>query len=271
MDSRPIGVLDSGFGGLTAVRRMAKIMPEEDIIYFGDTGRVPYGTRSKETIIKYAKQDIAFLRTFDIKAIIVACGTVSSVALELISGEYDIPIIGVVRSASQKAVKLTKNNRIGIIATQGTIASGAYTNIIGQYLSSAQTVEKACPLLVPLVENGRVSKGDIVVETIVKEYLSPVKAQKVDTLILGCTHYPLLQEIISGYMGENVALVDSGAESAEYARLVLKELDKQAPENRRGTSKFYVSDTPENFSKYASLFLGCDCVQDAEYVDIEKF
>ncbi len=270
MDARPIGVLDSGLGGLTAVRRLTHIMPSEDIIYFGDTGRVPYGPRSKETILKYAKQDIAFLRTFDIKAIIVACGTVSSAALELISGEYDIPIIGVVRSAAMRAAALTKNKKIGVIATQGTVASGAYTRVIGEYLKDAGTVEQACPLLVPLVENGRFQKGDIVAETVVREYLEPVREKGVDTLILGCTHYPLLYDIIADCMGDT-ALVDSGAESAEYARTILKMTEKQAPAGRQGRISYYVSDSPENFIKYASQFLGGECVHDAGYVDIEKF
>ncbi|MCX7614722.1 MAG: glutamate racemase, partial [Clostridiales bacterium] len=232
---------------------------------------VPYGTRSKTTVIKYAKQDIAFLRTFDIKAIVVACGTISAAALELISGEYDIPIIGVVRSASQKAAALTKNKKIGVIATQGTIASGAYKRVIGEYLKDAETIEKACPLLVPLVENGRFSKGDTVIETVVREYLEPVKEQGVDTLLLGCTHYPLLHTVISDFMGPNVSLVDAGAESAEYTRAVLKMTEKQAPRNRKGSIKYYVSDSPESFSNYASLFLGSTCIQDAGHVDIEKF
>ena len=165
---------------------------------------------------------------------------------------------------------LTKNKKIGIIATQGTIASGAYTRIIGEYLKDAVTVEKACPLLVPLVENGRFKKDDFVVETVVKEYLEPVRKEGVDTLILGCTHYPLLQEIISDYMG-GVSLVDSGAESAEYVSSVLKMTEKQAPFNRKGTIRYFVSDSPESFIKYASLFLGGACAQDAGYVDIEKF
>ncbi|MDP4108750.1 MAG: glutamate racemase [Bacillota bacterium] len=271
MDTRPIGVIDSGLGGLTAVRRMMRIMPEEDIIYFGDTGRVPYGTRSKETVIKYTKQDIAFLRTFDIKAIVVACGTMSSAALELISGEYDIPIIGVVRSASQKAAALTKNKKIGVIATQGTITSGAYTRVIGEYLKDTEIYEKACPLFVPLVENGRFRKGDLVVEEVVREYLTPIKESGADTLILGCTHYPLLFDVISDFLGEKTSLVDSGAESAEYARSVLKMTEKQAPLGRKGRIRYFVSDSPESFTGYASLFLGEAGEYGAGYVDIEKF
>ena len=271
MDSRAIGVMDSGLGGLTAVRALLRLMPNENVIYFGDTGRVPYGTRSKETIIKYAKQDIAFLRSFDIKAIIVACGTVSSVALELISGQYDIPIIGVVRSAAKQAASVTKNQKIGVIATPGTVASGAYKRVLCEYLPEAEVTETACPLFVPLVENGRFQKGDIVIETIAREYLQPLKASGIDTLILGCTHYPLLREIIADVMGENVFLVDSGAQSVIYAKEILDATGKTTQTAARGTVRYYVSDSADSFVKHAAVFLGEDAVPGAQQIDIEQF
>ncbi|NLD86787.1 MAG: glutamate racemase, partial [Clostridiales bacterium] len=152
MDNRPIGVFDSGLGGLTAVRELIRVMPGEDIVYFGDTGRVPYGTRSRETIIKYAMQDIAFISSFDTKAIVIACGTVSSVAHDVIAGKYDIPIVGTVKSSADKASKASISGRIGVIGTTGTVCSGAFGNMIRSLRPDADVIEKACPLLVPLVE-----------------------------------------------------------------------------------------------------------------------
>ena len=192
MDNRPIGVFDSGVGGLTAVRRLHEILPHEDIIYFGDTGRVPYGTRSAETILKYTRQDVRFLRKFDIKAIVVACNTVSATALDIVANETDVPMIGVVWPACAAARAATKTGRIGVIGTPATVRSGVYDRMLKAADPNLAVFMQPCPLLVPLVENGRVHCGDIVAETVVREYLAPIKAQNVDTLILACTHYPLL-------------------------------------------------------------------------------
>ena len=221
MDNRPIGVFDSGVGGLTTVRRMHEIMPNENIIFFGDTGRVPYGTRSAETITRYTRQDVAFLRTFDIKAIVVACNTVSAVALETVAAEIDVPMIGVVWPACRKALAVTKTGRIGVIGTPATVRSGVYERFLHRARPALEVFTQACPLFVPLVENGRVQRGDIVIETVVAEYLAALRAQDIDTLILGCTHYPLLREVISAYMGSHVHLIDSGAEAADHARQML--------------------------------------------------
>ena len=238
MDNRPIGVFDSGVGGLTTVRRMHEIMPNENIIFFGDTGRVPYGTRSAETITRYTRQDVSFLRTFDIKAIVVACNTVSAVALETVAAEIDVPMIGVVWPACRKALAVTKTGRIGVIGTPATVRSGVYERFLHRARPALEVFTQACPLFVPLVENGRVQRGDIVIETVVAEYLAALRAQDIDTLILGCTHYPLLREVISAYMGSHVHLIDSGAEAADHARQML------IPAEGRGKTKYFVSDDP---------------------------
>ncbi len=268
VDRRPIGVFDSGLGGLTAVRELARIMPEEDIVYFGDTGRVPYGSRSRETIIHYARQDVAFLNTFDPKAIVIACGTVSTTALEVLGQENAVPIFGVVEPAARAASHLTQNGRIGLIGTEASIRSGAYERALAALAPRAEVTARACPLLVPLVENGRFGPGDTVAETVVAEYLAPMKARGVDTLMLGCTHYPLLREIIAGYMGDGVALVDVGAQCARWVahQLTARGLrtDAAAPGNRR----YLVSDSPAGFSHLASLFLGEDVAGGVEQIDI---
>jgi len=271
LDNRPIGVFDSGLGGLTAVQKLMETLPNEDIIYLGDTGRVPYGGRSRETIIKYARQDIAFLTSFDIKAIVIACGTVSTTALGEIEKDYDIPIVGVVRPAVERAVQVTKNKRIGLIGTVASINSGAYDKLILQRLPEAEIFSAACPLLVPLVENGRISRGDIMIETAVSEYLAPIKARKVDTLILGCTHYPLIGDVIGDYMGEGVTLVSPGAETAAYVEQLLKKNDISAEKGRRAAHRYFVTDSIEGFSNAASLFLNQDVRGEVSKVDLNSF
>lgn len=270
MTNRPIGVFDSGLGGLTAVREIKKIMPYEDIIYFGDTGRVPYGTRSKDTILKYTKQDIDFLKSHNIKAIVVACGTVSSVALDEVAGDYDIPIIGVVQPAVNTAITGKKHQRIGIIGTTSTIKSGAYSRrieeISKQKSLDIKTFEKDCPLFVPLVENGRFSADDAVTKLVVEEYLQEIKSQNIDTLILGCTHYPLLSEIISNFLGENVRLIDPGKATAEYVAKTFKSCEKKI-----ATHSYYVTDDVASFTKNAKTFLGEEIQDKTELIDILEY
>lgn len=271
MDARPIGIFDSGIGGLTAVREVMRTMPDEKIIYFGDTGRVPYGTRSQETIIRYARQDIRFLLTFDIKAVVVACGTVSSAALGTIGEEYGIPLIGVVEPASKAAVKATKNRRIGVIGTQSTIKSGAYKKKLLALMPGAVVIEAACPLFVPFVENGRFLRGDRALEIIAGEYLRPLAESGLDTLILGCTHYPLLREIIGDVMGPDVMLIDSGRAAAEHVGGVLTQRGLLSPGAGRGENRFFASDDPEGFSNLAGIFLCGRPCGTVEYVEIEKY
>ena len=253
MRNHPIGIFDSGLGGLTTVREIQRIMPGEDIIYFGDTGRVPYGTRSRETIIRYTKDDIDFLLRHDIKFIIAACGTASSVALPVLQGKYDIKIMGVLESACRKAVEVTKNGRIGVIGTSGTVKSGKYSEIINGINPKLEVFSNACPMFVPLVENGYAESEAAML--IAKDYLAPLKEVNVDTLILGCTHYPLLKNVISAIMGEGVTLLSPGALAAEEAKRYLQK-EGLLSDKKVGNSEFYVSDSVDNFTQLGSTFLG---------------
>ena len=256
MDKRAIGVFDSGLGGLTSVKRLVELLPDEDIIYLGDTGRVPYGSRSKETIIKYTREDVDFLIKYNVKAIVVACNTVSAAALDTVEKEYDVPMIGAVDAAVKRALEVTKNGKIGVIGTAATINSGIYPRKIDEMSKNAQVFTKACPLLVPLVENGRINRGDIVTETVVREYLEPVIEAGVDTLILGCTHYPLLMDIIRDIAGDGVVLVNSGGVTAEYVARWLEENDML--NGSGGSIEYYVTDDTGSFGEMASLFLQSD-------------
>ena len=271
MDGRPIGVFDSGLGGLTTVRELCRLLPGEDIVYFGDTGRVPYGSRSRETIVRYARQDVAFLRTFDLKLIVIACGTVSTTALEVLAQENPIPVLGVVAPAAAAAARSTQNDRVGLIGTQASIRSGAYEALIHKEDPAAQVFSQPCPLFVPLVENGRFKPGDVVIETVAAEYLAPLKAAGVDTLVLGCTHYPLLEGVISAQMGPEVTLVNAGAEGARAAAARLAELDALSGRNGGGTCRYFVSDRQEDFSRLASIFLGWDVTGAVGQVDISRY
>ncbi len=271
MDMRPIGVFDSGLGGLTAVRSLWRILPEEDLIYFGDTARVPYGGRSRETILKYARQDVRFLRSFDLKAVLIACGTVTTTSLETLQGENDLPIVGVVEPTCRRALAVTRGKRIGMIATPASVRSGAYEATLRRLDPEVEVVCRACPLLVPLVENGRVRRGDVVIETVVREYLEPMKAAGVDTLILGCTHYPLLTDLMADVMGPEVELVSAGEESAIELKRLLKAGGLRADGSRRGRTEFYVSDRPEDFEHIATLFLQEDLHHAARRIDIDQY
>ncbi len=272
MDGRPIGVFDSGLGGLTAAGELSRLLPRESIIYFGDTGRVPYGSRSRETILKYARQDVSFLKTFGLKAIVIACGTVSTVAIRELKAENEIPVIGVVEPAGLAAAAATKNGRVGLIGTKASVRSGAYERTIASVRPDIEVTAEACPLLVPLIEAGRIHPGDTVIETVVSEYLAPMKEAGVDTLVLGCTHYPLLKEIIAKQMGPQVTLIDTGAECAKRVAKLLEEGDLLAPRDRkRGSRQYYVSDAPAGFVKTASFFLGEEIQDAVERVDIDRY
>ncbi len=270
MDQRPIGVFDSGSGGLTAVREIRSILPSENIIYFGDTSRVPYGGRSPEILLRYARQDVHFLRTFDVKALLVACGTVSTNALPVLTAESDIPILGVVEPACAAAAQATRNKKVGLIATAASVRSGAYERRLAALDSEIQVYTKACPLFVPLVENGRFHPGDIVIETVAREYLEPLRRTGIDTLIMGCTHYPLLAEIVSDIMGNDVALIDSGAAAAQALRHTLAEKNLLA-QREHGTLTMYASDQPEDFGALAAQFLRQPLEGAVRHVDIERY
>ena len=269
MNNKSIGVFDSGLGGLTAVKQIMQELPNENIIYFGDTGRVPYGTRSRDTILKYTRGDIRFLKTFDVKIIVIACGTASSAALPMIKNEFDVPIVGVIDAAVYAAVRATKNKKIGVIGTSGTIKSGEYEKQISEYDSSMQVFTKACPMFVPLVENGYFDSP--VTRLIVEEYLEEIRAQGVDTLILGCTHYPLLEKVIHEYMGDGVTLINSGAEVAKYLK---KKLDDEMAHSEKVDEqqyRYYVSDDISSFEELGGIFLEREINGQVTKIDIEKY
>ena len=232
---------------------------------------MPYGGRSRDTLVKYARQDAAFLRSFNPKAIAIACGTVSTTALDVLRAENDIPVFGVVEPAAQAAAHVTRNGRVGLIGTRASIRSGAYERTLDALRPGVEVTARACPLLVPLVENGRFRPGDVVAETVVGEYLAPIRERGVDTLILGCTHYPLMRAVIGAYMGPDVTLVDVGE---QCARWVKKQLELDGLRNGRpgaGRRRYYVSDSTEDFSDLASIFLGEDVHGEVEQIDITAY
>ena len=269
MDARPIGVFDSGLGGLTMVKKLTELLPGEDIIYLGDTGRVPYGSRSKETIIKYSRQAAGFLAGFDIKAMVVACNTACSSAYDLLSGLYNMPVYEVVTTPAKAAVLCTKNGKIGVIGTAATIRSGAYEAAIKEIAPDMFVFSAPCPLFVPLVENGRFANDDIAALAIAEDYLSVLRAEGIDTLIMGCTHYPLLSSVISNTVGQKVTLIDSGAETAKLVADDLHARSAKADGGSEGTIKYYVTDSIDGFSTLASQFLESDVYGMVEQIALE--
>ena len=271
MDQRPIGVFDSGLGGLTAVHSLWRILPEEDLIYFGDTARVPYGSRSREAILKYARQDVRFLRSFDLKAILIACGTVTTTSLAALQAENDLPMVGVVEPTCRRAVLMTQNKRVGLIATAASVRSGAYEAALRRLDPEVTVFSRACPLFVPLAEAGRIRRGDVVIETVAREYLTPLKNAGVDTLILGCTHYPLLRQVIGACMGPQVSLVDVGEQCAHYVAARLDRDGLRTDRAEAGSHRYFVSDSTEDFADLASVFLGEDMAGHVEKIDITQY
>ena len=233
----PIGVFDSGVGGMTVAREIMRQMPEEKIVYFGDTARVPYGSKSKNTILKYSRQIVRFLMTKNVKAIVIACNTASAFALEEISKEIDIPIIGVIKPGAKVAADATHNGKIGVIGTEGTIRSGLYTKILKQFDENLEIIGKACPLFCPLVEEGM--WHDSVTDEIARRYLEQLKKEEVDTLILGCTHYPLIRSTIRNIMGEGIQLVNPAYETAVSLRRILEWKDLTTEEHGNVKSQQY--------------------------------
>lgn len=252
--SKAIGVFDSGIGGLTVVKELIRQLPYEDIVYFGDTARVPYGIKSKETIIRFSIENILFLLKQDVKLICVACNTVSSVALPVIKNHFRLPIVGVIIPGAREAVYATQNKRIGVIGTPSTIKSKSYENQIKELDSAIKVFSVATPLFVPFAEEGW-TEGKLIRE-VAKTYLKPLKDTHIDTLILGCTHYPLLKPVIKEVMGGEIALIDSAKQVAIEVKNILDAENLLNEKKRRGRYKFYVSDNPEWFSKLANRFLG---------------
>jgi glutamate racemase len=242
-----IGVFDSGVGGLTVVKELKRLLPETPIFYYGDTARVPYGAKSRETIIRYSLEIGEILTDMGIEGLVIACNTASAFATEALKERFPIPVLGVIAPGAKKACQTTINGRIGVIGTRGTIASRAYESEIGKIDPKIKTFSRSCPLFVPLVEEG--IENPLVTELIAKEYLAPLLMQSIDTLVLGCTHYPLLTDLIQGVVGPGVTVVNSGAAVAE-------EVQKMFPEGKEGEDCFMVSDDPERFHKVAEQFLG---------------
>ncbi|MCH5298918.1 MAG: glutamate racemase [Ruminococcus sp.] len=270
MNNAPIGVFDSGLGGLTAVRELRNALPHENIIYFGDTGRVPYGTRSNDTIKRYALQDAKFLLKHKVKMIIAACGTVSSVATNL-THDLPVPYTGVVSPTCYEAARVSKNKKVGVIGTSATINSHSYRDRIHSFDPEIEVIEQDCPLFVPLVENGFIDKNDPITRLTIERYLTPVMEKNVDTVILGCTHYPIIREAIASVIGKEINLIDSGRETAIYAAKILKENNLLNDSDKNGECSFYVSDTPDGFENVASVFLGENVSHKVEQINIELY
>jgi glutamate racemase len=255
MNNKGIGVFDSGLGGLTVVKELMKAMPSEQIIFLGDTARFPYGTKTKETIIRFSRENISFLLKKNIKIIVVACGTASALALKAVKKEFDIDIIGVIDSGARAAISATENNRIGIIATHATIGSGIYEHTIKEYNNGIKVFSRAAPLLVPLVEEGWLDRKETV--EILKYYLADFKKSNIDTLLLGCTHYPLLKPVIKRLMPD-VNIIDSAREIASVVSNLLIMKNWLAGRNNRKKSAFFVTDMPDTFNKVGGMFLKKD-------------
>lgn len=251
---RPIGIFDSGIGGLTVLKEIIRELPGESTIYLGDTARVPYGIRSPETVIRYSFENTRFLCSKDIKILVIACNTASSIGLEDIRASVSIPVIGVIEPGARAAVKATENGKIGVIGTEATIKSSAYTKAIKSIDDGVEVFGCACPMFVPLVEEGWI-EGEIAA-MIAGRYLEGLKQRGIDTIVLGCTHYPLLKGIIAGVMGENVILIDSAVETSVEIKNVLSTLGINNEQKSPAAREFFVTDSPERFLKVGENFLG---------------
>lgn len=266
MDNRPIGVFDSGLGGLTVLKEIMEKLPGEDVIYFGDTARIPYGSRSRETVIKYSFQCLRFLLSKNIKAIVIACNTASAIALEESKKVFDIPIIGVIEPGAKAAIGATKNNRVGVIGTVGTINSEAYQKKIRRMHPSIEVMGVSCPLFVPIVEEGW-ADTDVAMIT-AEKYLLELKEHHIDTLVLGCTHYPILRYTVKKIMGEDVTLVNPAYETARCTKDMLKENCLLSDKIDGAKYEFYVSDDPEKFRRIGGNILGKE-ISSIQKINIE--
>ena len=269
--SAPIGVFDSGVGGMTVAREIMRNLPNERLVYFGDTARVPYGSKSQETVIRYSRQIIRFLQTQHVKAIVIACNTASALALDAIEGELDIPILGVLRPGAKVAAETTKNKRVGVIATESTIRSGMYDRYIKAHDPEITVYGKACPLFVPLVEEGWLK--DPVTEEVARRYLKELLEKDIDSLILGCTHYPLIRSLMRKIVGDEVQLVNPAYETAlELGRLLAREglANDGSADGTVEKYQFFVSDAAEKFAEFANSILPYD-VKKTKKINIEEY
>ncbi len=270
MYNKPIGIFDSGLGGLTALKEIVKLMPNENIVYFGDTSRVPYGSKSRETILNYSMQDISFLKSMNVKIIVAACGTVSSMLNE-ISNNYNTLFTGVLEPTCQAALRASDNHKIGVIGTTATIKSNSYKKLINKLDSSYTVYQVDCPLFVPMIEYGIINSDDVLVKETVKRHLHSFINTGIDTLILGCTHYPIISEAIQNEIGQNVKLIDSGKETARFVYNLLKDNNILSHKSEIGQKHFFVSDSTENFSRIANIFLGENFKLDVKKIDINQY
>lgn len=268
MDNRPIGIFDSGLGGLTVLRAAMDLNPAENMVYFGDNGRAPYGTKSKEVIVKYTFQDINFLLSHDVKMLVIGCNTASACSLDKVRERFPLPIIDVVGPGAKAAAAQTRNGRIGVIGTAATVGSKVYEKAILQHNADLQVFSQACSLFVPLVEEGWWENE--IAESVCRKYLEPLKAQGVDTLVLGCTHYPFLKNTIQKVMGPHVVLVNSAVEVAKVVKETLGALSLGNDGSTPATYDFYTSDSVEKFEALGSTFLNRE-IQNAKKADIEQY
>jgi glutamate racemase len=267
MNSLPIGIFDSGVGGLTVLRAVRRRLPAERVIYLGDTARVPYGTKSPATIERYAVEDAAFLVEKGVKMIVVACNTASAMSRERLRAEFNVPLLSVLGPGARLAARMTRNGRIGVIATEATVESGAYERAIRESSGdrAVEIVSRACPLFVPLVEEGETDSP--VAQMMAEQYLAPMREERVDTLVLGCTHYPLLKHVIGETMGPEVVLVDSAEATAEETAQLIETHGLRNQETRAGTAEFYVTDAARRFHRIAERILG-ESLEHLEAVEV---
>ena len=269
-NAAPVGVFDSGVGGLTVAREIMRQLPNENLVYFGDTARVPYGSKSRDNIIRYSRQIIHFLKTKGVKAIVIACNTASALALDVVREESDIPIIGVVEPGARAALQITQTKKIGVIGTEATVQSAMYGKIIKGLDPTVSVIGKACPLFVPLVEEGFAKHK--VTEEIIDYYLASMKESDIDSLILGCTHYPLLRSRIRAYLGDKIQLVNPAYETAMDLKYILKEsgMENAGKEGEHATYSFYVSDAADKFNQFANSILPYD-IETTQQINIEEY
>ena len=269
-NAAPVGVFDSGVGGLTVAREIMRQLPNENLVYFGDTARVPYGSKSRDNIIRYSRQIIHFLKTKGVKAIVIACNTASALALDVVREESDIPIIGVVEPGARAALQITQTKKIGVIGTEATVQSAMYGKIIKGLDPTVSVIGKACPLFVPLVEEGFAKHK--VTEEIIDYYLASMKESDIDSLILGCTHYPLLRSRIRAYLGDKIQLVNPAYETAMDLKYILKEsgMENAGKEGEHATYSFYVSDAADTFKQFANSILPYD-IETTQQINIEEY
>jgi len=266
----PIGVFDSGVGGLTVAREIMRNLPSEKIVYFGDTARVPYGSKSKDTVIRYSRQIIHFLEEQQVKAIVIACNTASAFALDAVKDELNIPVLGVIEAGAKVAAKETRNKRVGVIGTLGTVGSGIHEAYLKQLDPEITVIGKACPLFVPLVEEG--FKEHVVTEEVIEYYLESMRHTQIDAMILGCTHYPLLRSKIRDYLGEEIKIVNPAYETAMDLKKLLyeKEMANDGTDAQHSVYSFYVSDAAEKFRRFANTVMPFD-VPTTNVVNIEEY